>query len=54
MANSSKKGIEEFLDESFEDKSDISNVYGSDADLEYRSGENNTNINFAGPSQSLN
>ncbi|XP_025200925.1 piggyBac transposable element-derived protein 4-like [Melanaphis sacchari] len=51
MANSSKKAIEEFLDESFE--SDISNVYDSDADPEYRPGENNTNINFAGPSQSL-
>lgn len=53
MANSSKKAIEEFLDESFEDESDISNVYDSDADPEYRPGENNTNINFAGPSQSL-
>jgi len=31
MANSSKKAIEEFLDESFEDESDISNVYDSDA-----------------------
>lgn len=53
MANSSKKTIEEFLDESFEDESDISNVYDSDADPEYRPGENNTNINFIGPSQSL-
>jgi len=53
MANSSKKAIEEFLDGSFEVESGISNVYDSDADPEYRPGENNTNINFAGPSQSL-
>ncbi|CAI6349268.1 unnamed protein product [Macrosiphum euphorbiae] len=53
MANSSKKAIEEFLNESFEDESDISNVYDSDADPEYQPGENNKNINFAGPSQSL-
>jgi len=53
MANSSKKAIEEFLDESFEDESDISNLYYSDADPEYRPSENNTNINFAGLSQSL-
>jgi len=53
MANCSKKAIEEFLDESFEDESDVSNVYDSDADPEYRPDENNTNINFTGPSQSL-
>ena len=45
MANSSKKAIEEFLDESFEDESDISNVYDSDADPEYRPGENNNFYN---------
>lgn len=46
MANSSKKAIDDFLDESFEDESDVSNVYDSDADPEYRPGENNTNIQF--------
>lgn len=57
MANSSKNVIEEFLDERFEDESDIQDVYDSDADLEYRPGENNNinniNINSVRPSQSF-
>lgn len=53
MAYSSNKDTEEFLDESFEDESDISNEYDSDEDPEYRPGKNNTDINFPSADESF-